>query len=63
MNALHIYLSERKYIMMDNEGYVEIENIKKEMCIYYLAVASNIQPKAVPRRRQRFHAQESFKDY
>ena len=48
MKALRIYLSERKYIMMDNEGYVEIENIKKEMCIYYLAVASNIQPKAVP---------------
>ena len=48
MNALHIYLSKRKYIMMDNEGYVEIEIIKKEMCIYHLAVASNIQPKAVP---------------
>ena len=48
MNALRIYLSERKYIMMDNEGYVEIENMKKEMCIYYLAIAGNIQQKAVP---------------
>ena len=48
MNALHIYLSKRKYIMMDNEGYVEIENIKKEMCFYYLAITGNIQQKAVP---------------